>query len=57
LLLTTTICLLSEAKRRKILSCWARNWITRRQQHIISNLKHESSMRMKPSSEVYFAWI
>jgi len=38
LLSTTTVCLLSEAKRRKRRSCWATNWITRRQQHNISNI-------------------
>jgi len=36
-LLTTAICLLSEAKQRKRRSCWASNWITRRPQHNIGN--------------------
>jgi len=40
LLFTTTICLLSEAKRRKRRSCWATNY-SRRQQHNISNLIRE----------------
>jgi len=36
----------------------ARNWITCRQQHTaLAILYAKCSVKMKPSSEVYFAWI